>query len=387
MIRESKPLRLVSLFSGIGGFEQGLEKAGFSTTLMCESDPVARAVLAHRFPEVEIAPDVTKLNSIPNCDIVTAGWPCQDISLAGGMKGLRGDRSSLIGDVFRLIAESDHKPEYVLLENVAFALDLHKGESVRFVTTQLEQLGYRWAYRILDTRYFGLPQRRRRLFVLASLHDKPEAILLDGIQGEARSNSPEPKMVGFYWTEGNRGLGWSPEAIPPLKGGSGLSIPSPPAIWDRHTSSFVSPGIKDAERLQGFERDWTEVADAFPKGTRKRWLLVGNAVSVPVARWIGQRIIGARTGVDDWKTVPHSDRLPKAAYGGPNSPVTELSVTSEGPAHPDIANLSDFELSDFYPVSKRAIAGFTGRFEVAPLRKNQEFLQDLRRYLSLPKAA
>ncbi|MBZ9697063.1 MULTISPECIES: DNA cytosine methyltransferase [unclassified Mesorhizobium] len=388
MIRKSKPLRVVSLFSGVGGFERGLEGAGCNTVLMCESDPIARAVLAHRFPDVEIAEDITTLSSLPDCDVVTAGWPCQDISLAGGMKGLGGDRSGLISEVFRLISATKHKPEYVLLENVAFALDLHKGESVRYVTSQLEQLGYRWAYRVLDTRSFGLPQRRRRLFVLASLNYKPEAILLDGIQNEALPGSKEPKMVGFYWTEGNRGLGWSPEAIPPLKGGSGLSIPSPPAIWNRHTSVFFSPGIKDAERLQGFEPDWTEAADGFPKGIRKRWLLVGNAVSVPVVEWIGRRI-GKESpyAVDNWATVPHTDRLPRAAYGGPEFQTIGLAVSSEGPASPSALNLSDFDLSDFKPVSKRAIAGFTSRFEVAPLRKNQEFLQDLRRYLALPQAA
>ncbi|UVK42695.1 DNA (cytosine-5-)-methyltransferase [Mesorhizobium sp. AR07] len=388
MIRETDSLRVVSLFSGIGGFEKGLEKAGFSTVLMCESDPVARAVLAHRFPDIELAPDITTLGSLPDCDIVTAGWPCQDISLAGGMRGLGGDRSGLISEVFRLIAASDQKPEYVLLENVAFALDLHKGESVRYVTAQLEQLGYRWAYRILDTRSFGLPQRRRRLFVLASLNHSPETILFDGIEEQRPPVLEEPKMVGFYWTEGNRGLGWSPEAIPPLKGGSGLSIPSPPAIWNRETSNFISPGIEDAERLQGFPVDWTEAADPFPKGVRQRWLLTGNAVSVPVAEWIGSKIVASDPVANDgWTTIVPGERLPRAAYGGPERKMTGLAVTGEGPASSTIILLSDFGLHAPKPVSKRAIAGFTRRFEVAPLRKNQEFMEDLRCYLALAEAA
>lgn len=388
MIRETNSLRVVSLFSGIGGFEKGLEKAGFRTVLMCESDPVARAVLAHRFPDIELAPDVTTLASLPACDVLTAGWPCQDISLAGGMRGLGGDRSGLISEVFRLIAASDQKPEYVLLENVAFALDLHKGESVRYVTAQLEQLGYRWAYRILDTRSFGLPQRRRRLFVLASLNHSPETILFDGIDGQGLPIPEEPKMVGFYWTEGNRGLGWSPEAIPPLKGGSGLSIPSPPAIWNRETSNFISPGIEDAERLQGFPANWTEAADSLPKGVRQRWLLTGNAVSVPVVEWIGGKIASSNPIANDgWKAVELGERLPRAAYGGPQTKMTGLTVTSEGPISPTISPLSDFGLNAPRQVSKRAIAGFTRRFEVAPLRKNQKFMEDLRYYLAVAEAA
>lgn len=388
MIRETDPPRVVSLFSGIGGFEKGLEKAGYATVLMCESDPVARAVLEDRFPNITIAPDVKTLDSIPDCDLLTAGWPCQDISLAGGMKGLGGDRSGLITEVFRLIASADCKPAYVLLENVAFALDLHKGESVRYVTRQFEELGYRWAYRILDTRAFGLPQRRRRLFVLAALNDSPEEILLDGLDVEGQSLSTDPTLVGFYWTEGNRGLGWSPEAIPPLKGGSGLSIPSPPAIWHRESSEFLSPGIEDAERLQGFPINWTKAADLFLKGSRQRWLLTGNAVSVPVAEWIGKRL-REKNSVSrrDWVNSNQSDRLPRAAYGGPKSEVVGLVPKGEGPSNPTLSLLSGFGLFAPKPVSKRAIAGFTRRFEAAPLRKNQQFLQDLRCYLELHQAA
>lgn len=389
MIRGTTSLRTVSLFSGIGGFEMGLEAAGHKTVLMCESDPIARAVLSQKFPGIEIAPDVKALQSLPSCDLVTAGWPCQDISLAGGMKGLSGERSGLISEVFRLIAGAKRKPSFVLLENVAFALDLHKGESVRYVTSQLEELGYRWAYRVLDTRSFGLPQRRRRLFILAALKHSPEAILFDGIHVDSDQMPEQPEMVGFYWTEGNRGLGWSPEAVPPLKGGSGLSIPSPPAIWDRLASKFSSPGIEDAERLQGFPPGWTAIADSFAKGSRKRWLLTGNAVSVPVAQWIGSRISEHLISGSDLalETTGLNGRLPKAAYGGPKRSTIAVVVGNEGPSNPEISLLKNFGLRDAKPVSKRAIAGFTRRFEVAPLRKNQKFLEDLRHYLTLPEAA
>ena len=146
---------------------------------MCESNSYAQSVLMAKFPEIPLHGDVTTLSSLPECDLVTAGWPCQDISLAGTTGGLGGSRSSLIQEVFRLVGAMPRKPAHILLENVAFALDLRKGEAIRYVTDRLEQLGYNWAYRILDTRLFGLPQRRRRLYVLASLGADPSTSLFE----------------------------------------------------------------------------------------------------------------------------------------------------------------------------------------------------------------
>ena len=291
------PLRVCSLFSGIGGFERGLAAAGHTTVLMCESDPHARAVLDLRFPGVPIYPDVTTMLGLPDCDLLTAGWPCQDLSQVGGTLGLDGPRSGLVSHVFRLIAATTRRPRYVLLENVAFALDLHGGRAVHFVTDELEALGYRWAYRILDTRAFGLPQRRRRLFVLAALDEDPATLLMYGADAALHGPSADPTMIGFYWTEGTSGIGWSPDAVPPLKGGSGIGIPSPPAVWDKITGQIITPSIEDAERLQGFPTSWTSPANTLPRGERRRWTLVGNAVSVPVAEWLGLRLANpARSG-------------------------------------------------------------------------------------------
>src|SRR5689334_13007656 len=147
-------MRVVSLFSGIGGFEAGLAKSGFETVLVCESDPAARAVLMKQFPDVEIRKDVCKMRSLPNCDILTAGWPCQDLSQAGRTAGISGLRSSLIGEVFRILSVTKRKPDLIILENVAFGLQLQQGRALSFVTHELASLGYRWAYRILDTRHF-----------------------------------------------------------------------------------------------------------------------------------------------------------------------------------------------------------------------------------------
>ena len=109
--------------------------------------------------------------------------------------------------------------------DVPFMLRLDKGRAIRRITHQLSHLGWHWAYRTLDTMAFGLPQRRRRVFLIASRTEDPRPVLL---QGDARETSVEQHAgtaCGFYWTEGHRGLGWAIDAIPPLKGGSGLAIP------------------------------------------------------------------------------------------------------------------------------------------------------------------
>jgi DNA (cytosine-5)-methyltransferase 1 len=86
-------MRVASLFSGIGGFELGLSRVGFETVLMCENDDFARSVLHHQFPGILVRKDVRALKKLPKCDILTAGWPCQDLSQAGKTAGLGGHRN------------------------------------------------------------------------------------------------------------------------------------------------------------------------------------------------------------------------------------------------------------------------------------------------------
>jgi DNA (cytosine-5)-methyltransferase 1 len=370
-------MRVVSLFSGIGGFEAGFARAGFKTVLMCESDPAARAVLEKRFPDIEIRKDVNRMRSLPACDILTAGWPCQDLSQAGRTAGISGLRSSLVGEVFRLIGAASRKPDLVVLENVAFALHLQKGKALSFVTDQLEQLGYRWAYRILDTKHFGLPQRRRRLFVVASLSRDPTDILFDGFSTNTNAWPTSQSKFGFYWTEGNTGLGWSPGAIPPLKGGSGLSIPSPPAIWKVETQDFIVPGIRDAERMQGFSSSWTKTHDSSPREERLRWRLVGNAVSVPVAEWIGDRIKKG-DAVPDVISIKSTKRA-NAGVGGPRQQPRTLLI-SEAPSSCRHVTLDEFDLRFPIPLSQRAASGFLARVTNSSLRVDKRFVADLRAY-------
>jgi DNA (cytosine-5)-methyltransferase 1 len=372
-------LRHCSLFSGIGGFDLGLGQAGIETVMVCENDPAARAVLKKRFGDVRYRKSVDSLESLPHCELLTAGWPCQDLSQAGMTAGITGPQSNLIRHVFRLLDAKRRKPQYVLLENVSFALHLQNGKAIRKVVRELEGRGYRWGYRILNTREFGLAQRRRRIFIVGALDVDPAAILFNGT-GMAVKEVPS-RYVGFYWTEGNRGIGWTYDSIPPLKGGSGLSIPSPPAIWDRRTHNFFSPGIRDAERLQGFKAGWTSAA-AEHSSDRIRWRLIGNAVSVPIAKWIGGRIVAMNSGSLRCAAMPEgqSSKRHNMAWGGPGKRPTQVYIDLEGPAKPKRATLVNFDFVDATPLSTRAASGFLSRLVESPLVVEHPFLVDLGRY-------
>jgi DNA (cytosine-5)-methyltransferase 1 len=372
--------RVVSLFTGIAGFETGFQNLSFEPVLMCEIDPAAAAVLNSRFENVDLVGDITELVALPECDVVVAGWPCQDLSQAGRTAGIGGTQSGLIDEVFRLIDASGRKPETVILENVAFALNLQGGAAIRHVVSALEDRGYRWAYRILDSAEFGLPQRRRRIFICACITRNPVEILFEGVHAVAAPQNAA-SQIGFYWTEGNRGIGWTPNAIPPLKGGSSLSIPSPPAVWHRVEGTFSLPTIEDAERLQGFPAGWTQPAADVIGTDRVRWRLVGNAVSVPVARWLGARLSSAS---DASTTQPiataGTQRSHNAAFGGPGKATKYVQKAHEGPPESNRKTLRDFHLPNGKALSRRAANGFLSRYSKSQLTINKEFQEALRSY-------
>src|SRR5947209_14620515 len=140
-------------------------------------------------------------------------------------------------------------------------LQLDRGRAMSWLTNQLDNRGYTWAYRVVDSRAFGLPQRRQRVLLLASRTRDPRSPLLAQDDGEPTVPDRTGLACGFYWTEGTRGLGWAVDAVPTLKGGSGLGIASPPAIWRAGTGRIVTPDVRDAERLQGLPPGWTEPGD------------------------------------------------------------------------------------------------------------------------------
>jgi DNA (cytosine-5)-methyltransferase 1 len=371
--------KTAGLFAGIGGLERGLERAGHSTSLLCENDLGASAVLQVRYPNIRIHGDVRTLQALPRgTTLIAAGFPCQDLSQAGKTLGIAGARSGLVGEVFRLVEK--HQTPWILLENVPFMLQLSRGEAMNVITTGFEALGYRWAYRVVDARAFGLPQRRRRVYFVASRVGDPREVLFADDQGhvDEPTLNGHPVACGFYWTEGVRGLGWAVDAVPTLKGGSTIGIPSSPAIL-MPDGNVVTPDIRDAERLQGFPRDWTKPAErAVKKGAR--WKLVGNAVSVPAAAWVGSRL--ARPGaVLNFTTSPlgASTRWPTAAWNiGDGRTVV---CASEWPRRRRYSSLESFLRFAPTPLSAKATAGFLKRTDTAKLRFPPGFIKALRLHL------
>lgn len=373
---------VAGLFAGIGGLEVGLSRAGHEAAVLCEVWDPATTVLGHRLPGVKIEPDVKDLKKLPaDVGVITAGFPCTDLSQAGRMAGITGEASGLVSHVFRLL--DDHDPTWLVLENVRNMLPLDGGRAMHFLVDELERRGFRWAYRVVDSRFTGVPQRRQRVLLAASKTEDPRDVLLADDAGDPGADHYASDMTGFYWTEGLRGLGWAPDGVPTLKGGSTIGIPSPPGVWVRNAEvgrQIVTPSIEDAEALQGFDRGWTEAAAA--NGKRgPRWKLVGNAVTVGVAEWLGRRL--ANPGeYDESEATPmtDADRWPAAAWGGDG--VRWRSNVSMWPERQAYQRLSDvLDPDGLTPLSYRAAAGFLERTSRAKLNFDEDFILAVKRHV------
>jgi DNA (cytosine-5)-methyltransferase 1 len=379
--KKAPPQIVAGLFAGIGGIELGLEKSGHLTRLLVENNAHAQRVLQSRFPGVPLHDDVTTLRSLPaDVTFLTAGFPCQDLSQAGRTHGITGNDSGLVEHVFRLLKRK--RVPNVLVENVPFMLRLQRGRALTYITKRFESLGYSWAYRTVDTRTFGLPQRRQRVFIFASTQIDPRGILFADesdpeILPSAIGSTPhvaEPTAGGFYWTEGTRGVGFISEAVPPLKGGSTIGIPSPPAIWAG--GRLYLPHIRDAERLQGFPPNWT-CALADDRAQRSRWKLVGNAVSVPAAAWVGSRLREPGLPKSLIATELAENRSWPAAAWNVGSGVF-ASTASQWPYRRTWTPLTSFLRFPMTPLSPRAAGGFLRRVQASRLAIPNALLRDLR---------
>lgn len=379
-------MRVAGLFAGIGGFELGLSRAGHESAVLSEIHAPACQVLRTHFPNADLLGDVQAIKSLPSdVDLLVAGFPCQDLSQAGLTEGVSGARSGLVGEIMRLAKKS--KPQWIILENVPFMLHLNKGEAIRMITKNLQELGYKWAWRVVDTFGFGLPQRRERVFIVASRDFDPATVLLVDDNPLSRPKSLIGKRAhGFYWTEGRLGLGWAPDAIPTLKSGSSIGIPSPPAVL-LPEGSIVKPDIRDAERLQGFRSNWTKPAEEVGRAS-SRWGLVGNAVSVPVATWLGRRLAKPKT-YDTARDQPldWNRSLPRAArWTGKTAHAVAISQDPIGKAPSSLVEFLKWQGS---PLSYRAASSFLDRTKRSSLRFQPGFIDAVANYVGSiePKVA
>lgn len=367
---------VTGLFAGIGGFEVAFSRVGIDPNLLVEIDRDAQTVLEERFPDVALESDVLDLESLPkDTTILTCGFPCQNLSMAGDKSGIEGKKSGTVRKMFELIKESDVPT--VVIENVCFMLHLNSGKAMRWLADKFEELGYDWAYRVLDTHGFGLPQRRRRVYLVASRTLDPRAVLFADEQPAVIAQKPSlAKPLGFYWTEGRSGIGLTVDAVPPVKVGSGLGIPSAPAVLFED-GEVLMPSIEACERLQGFDAKWTAASNSATMKKGARWSLVGNAVSVPVAEWVAQRIVNSGD-VLDFEQYPlvGDHKWPAAAWCAERKRVGV--VASDKPVRIAARSIKEFRDSSWNRLSNRALSGFILRAEEGGLRMPKGFIESLR---------
>ncbi len=197
-------MRFVSLFAGVGGFDLGLERSGHTCVGQVEIDKHAQSVLIRHWPDVPKHDDVTtaidwadEIGLTGNVDLVAGGFPCQDLSVAGKRAGLDGKRSGLFYDA--LAFAKAVKAKTILLENVPGLLSSNKGRDFGVLLTELADAGYsNIEWRILNSQFFGVAQRRRRVFIVASVGTEPFRTVLserESSTGDSEKGDQEGQEV------------------------------------------------------------------------------------------------------------------------------------------------------------------------------------------------
>lgn len=345
-------MRYLSVCSGIEAATCAWHPLGWTPVGFSEIEKFPSAVLAHHYPGVPNFGDMTKFQEWPDDlepDVLVGGTPCQSFSVAGLRKGLDDPRGNLML-TFGSIARR-YRPEWLVWENVPGVLSSNGGRDFGTFLGMLAELGYGFAYRVLDAQYFGVAQRRRRVFVVANARDwrRAAAVLFER---HSLSGHPAPRReageelakcltrgaaqrfdsetetmipVAFNWQGGGvqTNLGYDPDsgitgslhvgqtpavalALHGRDGGATAEVGGDCAFTLRASEGggdkpHVMTGMavrrltpRECERLQGFPDDFTAIpwrgkpASECPDGPRYKAL--GNSMAVPVMRWIGDRI-------------------------------------------------------------------------------------------------
>ncbi|MBQ9420026.1 MAG: DNA (cytosine-5-)-methyltransferase [Synergistaceae bacterium] len=289
-------MRVASFFSGIGGIDLAFENAGMDIVFQCEILSFGQQILKKHWPNVPLMGDITKVSAadIPEADVFVGGFPCQDLSLAnqGKRKGLEGSRSGLFYKYAELIREKH--PRWFFIENVPGLLNSARGGDFNVVLSTLDELGYCVAWRILDAKFFGTPQRRRRTYIVGSLGTPGAAEVLFERGTNPIANSTGDRTKNFIasghdeslpganvFSIQHAGIGRRASAGPQGKGyrndGETYTLDSRGSA-DAVCKTDAPFGVRETPRIsQGLDSS--------------RWRAIGNAVCVPVIFWIANRIV------------------------------------------------------------------------------------------------
>jgi DNA (cytosine-5)-methyltransferase 1 len=342
-------MKFGSLFTGVGGFDLGFERVGMECVWQVEQDKYCNQVLERHWPNVRRYEDVRTVGkeNLEAVDLICGGFPCQDLSVAGKRAGFSGERSSLWFEFERIINEM--QPKWVVIENVPGLFSSANGSDFGVILKSLDGFGYGVAWRVLDSQYFGVPQRRRRVFIVASLGSPSAGEVLferesvsrdiekgretrEGTAGSFKERAGKPgggkgilidqsKAYGLnshsslytYWDGGQIADTLTKPAL-----SKGQMMPDKrkmqAVIWQMNHANEVyrdcgdiSPTLQNRMgtggnnvpllgvrrltpteccRLQGFDDDWNDnVSDT------QRYRQMGNAITTNVVQWLGKRII------------------------------------------------------------------------------------------------
>lgn len=321
-------MRYLSLCSGIEAASVAWMPLGWEPVAFSEIERFPCAVLRHHFPDVPNLGDMTKIKGEafhgPNAiDLLVGGTPCQGFSLAGARAGLRDERSALAWHYVRLAGEI--KPRWLVWENVPGVLSANKGADFRKFLQALVECGYSLCWRILDAQYFGVPQRRRRVFVVGHLGGRRAAEVLLEPESVRGDTSPCPDKKTKNTADPAEGVARCLHTKPrnghdletyvlnthvpgtlcasgagTISGKWGLSLSSASPTLTAQSYSAARRGTPmilairprrltpiECERLQGFPDYYTALPDA---SDTARYKALGNSMAVPCMAWIGRRI-------------------------------------------------------------------------------------------------
>ncbi len=327
-------IKVASFFAGIGGFDLGFERTKrMKVVWQCEIQPYCRDILLQHWADVPCVEDIKEVanekapgHTIPTADVWVGGFPCQDVSLARMSKrqGLRGKRSGLFYEFSSLI--ESRLPPCVVIENVAGLLSSHAGRDFQIVVSTLAKLGYGVSWRVLNSRYFGVPQSRQRVYIVgcyrnpqraAEILFEPKRRRRDAAPSRpngSNSVSPFKKVLGDT-RKGPivQGLAYCLYACSARHTGTD---------WSRTYVSYPNGRVRrltplECERIQGFPDGWTipqMKIDDVDRLDSLRYHAIGNAVTVGVAEWIGRRI-AATTQIEATDEKPRSLPLRRTAVG------------------------------------------------------------------------
>ena len=321
-------MKVLSLFSGVGGFDMGLENAGMDTVFQCEWDKHANTILHKHWPTVPKWEDVSTLTgkhilaNAPVVDVVAWGSPCQDLSAAGSRSGLKGERSELFHEGIRIIKElreetNGEYPRISIWENVVGALNSNRGADFGIIIDEMAEAGamvIEWT--VLDAQYW-LPQRRKRVFVIAifdpgiaNICPDPLLPVSKSLRGHPEKSESKRENTATDTDEGFRADSRCGETILTFdtQFGSNANVTEniAPTLKSSQAPPSVAYPIRDTEptmairrltpleceRIMGWPDDHTRYkADGTEQAVIHRYTQCGNGVASPVAQWIGKHLI------------------------------------------------------------------------------------------------